>query len=323
MNAYIIKFSNKRKPISNGYMTDTRTILSDENVTAQADFQDLSNRIAQHTASHHQLFAFMANIIRAKSLTTAQADMFSRCMLARLGTTMPNIAYVLKAVIRDRKFAYARTALQNLTDEMGGTETHAEMAERAFNAFRKAYALPPITIADILKMPILPDVYVQQIVWRDAYKTFPVMASWAQERASGGYSPQKLGMMGDLFQIFSACYEQSILDGPTFQEEIFPYFRAHCTIEEKNGTYHIIFDPKATEFLHAQRAEQDAAYEFMTTPKESRTVLVVKVMAFLDAQARLFDAIQHYMNVTSTSHTTANSGLKNTAFGMVKCRRVG
>ncbi len=253
------------------------------------EFQALSQRVMAHPACHHGMFRQLALAAKRGSLTPAQIDQFTRAMMARIYRTIPNIAGLVQAGLLQNDCELARTAMQNLTEEMGDSLTHQELAESAFNALRQAYDLPAITIAEAHAALSLPDSYAQEQVWLAGYHDFPAIASWLQERASGGDGKARMGMMADLFAVFEAS--RARIGNDTFRQTVLPYFSAHNKVIEANGAFRIGFDVAGIEFQHGQRAEADALRAFAGLSEEKRQAAAVMANAFLNAQSRLFDAI--------------------------------
>lgn len=266
-------------------MSDTTNI----NATDRLAFQAFSAQVGAHPACGHKLFSVMAEQAAKGTLNAGQVDIFTRAMMARIYRTMPNIAGLVQTALLNGDGETAHTAMHNLEEEMNmGGQTHQQMAQEAFNVLRKGYGLAPLTMKEAHDAVPLPDSYTQEQLWVSGYRDFPAIASWLQERASGGTSDNQKGMMADMFALFEACRESV---GPEFKTKVLPYFAAHNRIVEEEGRYRIAFDPSGVEFQHGARAEKDAMREYASLPAEQRGHVETMARAFLDAQDRLFSAI--------------------------------
>ncbi len=255
------------------------------------DFQKFSDMVTSHPACNHNLFSNVTKMAAADKLSGEQMDLFTKAMMARIFRTIPNIAEVIQSSLLSGDNATAKTAMQNLVEEMGGGgKTHQQLGEEAFNALRAAYSLPPVTMKHAHDEIPLPESYSQEQVWVNCYKNFPVIASWIQETASGGNSRNSMGMMADMFKIFTACQKKIGIE--KFHNNVIPYFAAHINIEEKNGKFYPSFNYNGVEYQHGFRAASDAMREFTKLPPEKRGIIKKTGEAFLNAQSSLFDAIQ-------------------------------
>lgn len=235
-----------------------------------------------------------------------QVDMFTRAMMARIFRTMPNIAGLVTSSLLAGDNETAKTAMQNLEEEMGGTgKTHQQLAEDAFNVLREAYSLPRISMKQAHDDIPLPESYTQEQIWVSGYKNFPAIASWLQETASGGNGGNHMGMMADLFQVFSAC--QEAIGVESFRKDVLPYFASHIKIDERDdGRFYPVFDKNAVEYLHGVRAEKDAMQAFAVLPQDGREKVKKMALSFLDAQSNLFLAIQSNIEPNASGGITNN-----------------
>lgn len=283
-------------------MNDTKIDDNQISHTNRIDFQNLAEMVTGHPACRHGMFHLVQEKAKHNSLTQEQVDVFTRSMMARIFRTIPNIAGLVQSSMLNGDSDTAKTAMQNLKEEMGDAgKTHSQLAEDAFNALREAHSLPRLTMKQAHDTVPLPESYTQEQLWVSGYRDFPAIASWLQETASGGSSANNMGMMVDLFNIFAELKDKIGIE--KFREAVLPYFQAHIKIKETNGQFHAVFDNKAAEYQHGIRAKHDAMRTFSNLSPENRGVLKNMARAFLDAQSGLFDAVQRVIepNLSSKS----------------------
>jgi len=267
-------------------------MTNEENIThaEKIEFGRFKEMVEKHPACGHEMFVKLAEKARKDGLNSEQIDVFSKAMMARIYRTIPNIAGLVQTALLEGDDALAATAMQNLTEEMSGKKSHKQLAEEAFNALRASYGLPEITLKQAHDAVPLPESYAQETIWERGYKDFPAIASWLQERASGGGDDKQQGMMADIFGVFAACEKQ--IGKENFKEKILPYFEAHIKImPTENGGYKAVFDNKGVEHQHGKRAENDALREFAKIMDAQKGKIKTMAQAFLDAQSNLFSSI--------------------------------
>ncbi len=148
-------------------MTNTDSKISNAD---RLDFQEFSKMVTSHSASGHNLFDNVADMAKKNQLTSEQVDLFTKAMMARIFRTIPNIAGLVQSSLLVGDNDTAKTAMQNLVEEMGeGGKSHQQLGEDAFNALREAYKLPSITMKQAHDEIPLPESYSQEQIWVSCY----------------------------------------------------------------------------------------------------------------------------------------------------------
>lgn len=243
--------------------------------------------VETHPACHHPLFSYVRE--HAAGLNSAQVDVFSRAMMARIYPTVPHIAELLAHAVRKGDHETARTAAQNIEEELGLGDpsglTHPQMAEIAFNALREAFSLPPLTLKEAYENRILPESFAHAAMFDAGYREFPEVAFWLQERASGGFNASVRGMMQNLKESFDGLHASGRISDEQYARAK-PWFGAN--VAESLETME-----KGVEHQHGQRAEADAR-RALCCPEKAAKALPFAV-AFLNAQSALFDETMQAM----------------------------
>lgn len=303
-----MKASAHTKPYSN---PSFRTPTSPEVVAA---FAEMEQELLKSTCFNHPLFKYMDEQSRSKGLTSEQFRIFRDSMFRRIHHTMGHIANLAKDASDSGDRETLVTAARNFQEEMsnakGVEHTHASLCERAFNSTGdKIFGLYPVWMTEAIGITgdsttglsrlkykfQLPEEVAYDAVVSKIYAVMPTVASWINERASGGDDVTHKGMMGDMFQLFSSY--QFTFEKGEFEKNVLPYFAEHLSIKknETNGRFEIVNDGQSIEFQHGQRAREDAV-RFFKTAEEVRAAIPA-ITAFADAQSRLFDAILQKVRV--------------------------
>jgi len=259
-------------------------------------FALLEEIISTHSASAHPLFTWLTEGAEKTGLTPKQFEIFRSGMFSRINDTTVNISRLQKWALKKGHYDIAHTAVHNIFEESGGlvleknridfNHTHKEMSEGAFNSLGRIFDLKPSTMIAEKKNMLFPEQFAQVAIFKYCYKKNAPLASWIQERASGGNGKSQKGMMGDLFGIFSA-YQHSI-PSHSFKSIILPYFQAHVKIaKDGQGNYNFQFKENSVEFQHGQRARGDATVKFDSPEQVKQASVFVESM--LNAQSALFD----------------------------------
>ncbi len=252
-----------------------------------------------HPVHNHPLFSHLQTLAKNRRLVAEQFAILRKGFLGRIFPTMINITELASWAIAHRQYAVLRTALQNLNEESGATTEgnalvfgtpHPVLAEQALNAVAKhVFQLPDITCKQAYDDVRWPDEITQRAVFAHAYQTHPVIASWVQERASGGDNSAHKGMMGELFEVFAALQEH--MSPATFESQVVPYFASHLTLEKNNeGLFRQVISASSVEYQHGERAFADLRAYLDTQPLSSEQATALAV-AMLNAQTNLFHAL--------------------------------
>jgi len=259
-----------------------------EEQKVQAVFMHKFNQLKQHAALGHPLFKQMTQLAKTGQLSPQQVDVFTTFMLARIHLTMASIAKQAAFALENADYPLFVTAYQNLKEKGADgviEKMHPMLAQHAFNAVRRSYSLPPITMKEAFDHAKATCSSMKNYAdtVSELYHTDPVFASLAQEAASGGDG--MTGMMADLYAFFSAL--ESRIGASTFKAVVLPYFSDHLT-QNPDGSFR---DDVTTdiECQHGQRAIDDAL-RYVTNEEDVNGAILV-MSEFANVQEQLFSTL--------------------------------
>lgn len=181
------------------------------------EFEQGVRELKRHLAYNHPVFSELEELAKQGKLTDKIIDFFTGMMLARihptLATSIPDL-FKNSAKLKNSKVrsAIRFNTYKNFDEEMGdGVEgqAHPELAERAFNAMRRAFGLKEKTMLEAFNERTESALKIFTSFVTNGYKSKRDcwFVNLAQEGGSGGsddHETQSPGMMGGMYLIFFA-----------------------------------------------------------------------------------------------------------------------
>lgn len=235
--------------------------------------------------SESDLFDYLSSI---NSIKAQQFGLFRHILFGRVFLTVPSITEALRHALLSQNQQSIKTCFKNLEEELS-EPNHQLLMARAFNYIaRKVYNLPEVSLIECYQAPILAEEIIYRYTITELYRNHPLIASRSQELCSGG-TPNKIGMMGKMYQVFLSIYSRNSISKSEFRTEVLPYFEAHIKIDQN---FDLVFDESSVEYQHGIRALID--YQKQKIANDSPFIL-----AFITAQNNLFQAtLKQIQNTT-------------------------
>ncbi|MBP9838361.1 MAG: hypothetical protein KBC84_06570 [Proteobacteria bacterium] len=284
---------------------NSKTILKHE-------IELLYQNILEHPATNHSAFKLIVNLAQTSLLHAHHFNIFRTFIFSRVFLTIPSICESIKQNILRGELKAAKTAFQNLVEEMsfsknGKDFTHVELMQNSFNFIgERIFNLPCVTPLEEFCNIRFQEIVIYQSLVKELYRSYPNIISFAQEVSSGGdNSEQHPGMMASMYQAFYSIFHanQHIVSKINFSEEVLPYFKAHIVLDER---FRIKQDTQGVEYQHGQRAKVD----FIESINSTEELLLSKtlILSFLDAQNNLFDRLEKELNTLTQNSLKTSVG---------------
>jgi len=271
-------------------------------------FDDMVTRIIKpHQACRHSLFPYMSQTANNGHLTPEGFARFRHGMFSRVFTTVPSIFELGRQSFLNGDYKTAATAILNIKEEGGEGRIafmHPLLMEECFNVIGKnVFGLNAVSMRSCYHSPYLSEEIIYRHTIDALYKEHGPIVSYMQEFASGGdNTEQHLGMMGDMYKLFHSYMNN--IPRSEFMQSVRPYFAFHISLDSQ--THKQVINGTAIELEHANRAKKDCLRQFKKIQDIKK--LLPYMLAFLDVQERLFDAIQQ--DVSEGIQSDIKKGIK-------------